>query len=97
MDSTVVIDLIKHGRQMYLIGLEHAITMFKLAGSEVIEALELKAKAEREVIKNLEHSRHNEEHYKQCQSCYGDHLDFQEEMRIDAQDDERVEDDENTD
>lgn len=29
------------------------------------------------------HSRHDYEHYKNCQSCYEDHLDFMEEQRID--------------
>lgn len=32
---------------------------------------------------NSEHSRFNEDHYKNCQDCFEDHLDFEEECRQD--------------
>ena len=31
-----------------------------------------------------EHSRFNEEHYRNCQPCYEDHLDFMHEQEMDA-------------
>lgn len=31
-----------------------------------------------------EHSRFNEEHYRNCQPCYEDHLDFMQEQEADA-------------
>lgn len=31
------------------------------------------------------HSRFNPDHYNQCQTCYEDHLDFEQEQAIDAQ------------
>jgi len=34
-------------------------------------------------IEQSEHSRFNEDHYKNCRPCYDDHLDFLEEMRLD--------------
>lgn len=30
------------------------------------------------------HSRFNEEHYRNCQPCYEDHLDFMQEQEMDA-------------
>ena len=30
------------------------------------------------------HSRFNEEHYRHCQDCYEDHLDFMQEMEMEA-------------
>lgn len=35
-----------------------------------------------------EHSRFNEEHYRNCQDCYDDHLDFMQEQEQDARADE---------
>lgn len=34
------------------------------------------------------HSRFNEEHYRHCQDCYEDHLDFMQEMEMEARMDE---------
>lgn len=31
-----------------------------------------------------EHSRFNEEHYRNCQDCYENHLDFMQEMEMEA-------------
>lgn len=38
-----------------------------------------------------EHSRFNEEHYKNCQPCYEDHLDFMQECEMDARMDAEAE------
>lgn len=38
---------------------------------------------------NLNHSRYDSEHYKNCKPCYDDHLDFLEDMRQDEVYDER--------
>lgn len=35
-----------------------------------------------------DHSRFNEEHYRHCQDCYEDHLDFMQEMEMEARMDE---------
>lgn len=38
-----------------------------------------------------QHSRFNEEHYRHCQDCYEDHLDFMQEMEMEARMDEASE------
>jgi hypothetical protein len=38
-------------------------------------------------IKLQYHSRHDAEHYRQCESCADDHADFMQEMEMDARDD----------
>jgi len=38
-----------------------------------------------------EHSRFNEEHYRNCQDCYEAHLDFMQECEMDARADEAEE------
>lgn len=38
-----------------------------------------------------EHSRFNEEHYRNCQSCYDDHLDFMDEQEAEARLDALIE------
>jgi hypothetical protein len=38
-----------------------------------------------------DHSRFNEEHYRNCQPCYEDHLDFVQECEMDARMDEASE------
>ena len=35
-------------------------------------------------LMETEHSRFNEEHYRHCQDCYEDHLDFMQEMEMEA-------------
>ena len=35
-----------------------------------------------------QHSRFDEEHYRNCQPCYEDHLDFMQEMEMEARMDE---------
>lgn len=35
------------------------------------------------------HSRHDQNHYRNCEPCMEDHLDFMNEMEIDARDDVR--------
>lgn len=40
------------------------------------------------------HSRFDEEHYRHCQDCYGDHLDFMQEMEMEARMDEADNNDE---
>lgn len=37
------------------------------------------------------HSRFDEEHYRNCQPCYEDHLDFMQEMAMEARMDEAME------
>lgn len=37
------------------------------------------------------HSRFDEEHYRNCQPCYEDHLDFMQEMEMEARMDEAEE------
>lgn len=37
------------------------------------------------------HSRFDREHYKNCQPCYEDHLDFMQELKMDEQHDIRFE------
>lgn len=37
------------------------------------------------------HSRFDEDHYRNCQSCYDDHLDFMSECEMDARADEAEE------
>lgn len=37
------------------------------------------------------HSRFDEEHYRNCQPCYEDHLDFMQEMEMEARMDEAME------
>lgn len=37
------------------------------------------------------HSRFDEEHYRNCQDCYEDHLDFMQEMEMEARIDEMSE------
>ena len=39
-------------------------------------------------IDETEHSRFDEEHYRNCQDCYEDHLDFMQEMEMEARMDE---------
>lgn len=38
-----------------------------------------------------EHSRFDEEHYRNCQDCYEDHLDFMQECEMDARLDAMIE------
>ncbi len=85
MNDAIILDSIRHGREMYAIGLEHAINMLEIGGMEVLPGLKSKLKAEREEIENLRHSRHNADHYRNCTDCYNDHLDFEQEMRMDEQ------------
>ena len=39
-------------------------------------------------LMETEHSRFDEEHYMNCQDCYEDHLDFMQEMKMEAKIDE---------
>ena len=42
----------KHGQEMYALGLEHAIEMFKLAGADILPQLQIKLDECRKEIEN---------------------------------------------
>lgn len=42
----------KHGQEMYLIGLEYAINMVEIAGTDVLEELKTKLATERKALEN---------------------------------------------
>ena len=42
----------RHGQEMYLIGLEHAIKMIELAGLDILPELKCKLETERKELEN---------------------------------------------
>lgn len=67
----------KHGRQMYLIGIEHAVSILEALNDvgETVAHLNRNIANEKREIEALDHSRFNEDHRKSCDDCrdaYGD-------------------------
>lgn len=70
----------KHGQEMYIIGLEHAVRMIEVAGDGALEELKAQVEQEKREVEALDHSRFNEVHRKICNDCRDAYNDLYQEM-----------------
>lgn len=75
----------EHGKEMYIIALEHAVSMLEILDRQ--EALDHLKKniAERKVeLATPEHSRFDEKHRLGCGDCHEAYLEFLQEQEVDG-------------
>ena len=75
----------KHGKEMHILGMRHALEMARLFrdhGDEPIEQL-IKHLEDKLVEESIEHSRFDEEHRRICDSCRDAYEDFLQEQITD--------------
>lgn len=89
MSESIIETTHRHGREMYIIGLEHAISMIEVLGDDARANLIAKVEREKSELEDAYHNRFDENHRKTCEDCQDAYDDFCQEQDSEKQPDEK--------